>query len=137
MKELYRFRQFLTEGVIKEMNEFETADEFVDDGRYYVAVEDNEKGGEWIIDPNQSKYTRGTKTILFTLDEQGYKFTNPEDYFLQVQRMEALKNEAEAEQLISRYGTDLVDQLELHKDWSCAMDPEDCDDDDDDDDEDI
>ena len=135
MKELYRFRQYLTEGIIKEMNEFETADEFVDDGRYYVAVEDNEKGGEWIIDPNQSKYTRGTKTILFTLDEQGYKFTNPEDYFLQVQRMEALKNEAEAEQLISRYGTDLVDQLELHKDWSCAMDPEDCDDDDDDDDD--
>ena len=121
MKELYRFRQFLTEGVIKEVKEFETADEWVDDGRYYAAVEDNGKGGPFIIDPNFSKYTPGTKVILSVLDEQAYRFEDAEDYFLQIQRMEALKNEAEAENLINRYGTDLVDELDLHKDWSYEM----------------
>ena len=111
----------LDEGVIKEVEEFETADEWADDGRYYVQVEDNGKGGPFIIDPNFSKYTPGTKVILSVLDEQDYRFEDAEDYFLQIQRMEALKNEAEAENLINRYGTDLVDQLDLHKDWSYEM----------------
>ena len=123
------------ERVVEVKNEFETADEWADDGRYYVKVEDNGKGGGWIIDPNQSKYTPGTKLILNTLDEQEYRFEDAGDYFLQVQRMEALKNEAEAEHLINRYGTDLVDELELHKEWHDVMFPEDIEDDDDDEDE--
>ena len=121
------------ERVVEVKNEFETADEWADDGRYYVQVEDNGKGGGWIIDPNHSNYTPGTKLILNTLDEQDYRFEDAEDYFLQVQRMEALKNEAEAEHLINRYGTDLVDELELHIEWHDVMFPEDIEDDDDDD----
>ena len=125
------------EDEVSEAKEFETADEWADDGKYYVKVEDNGKGGGWIIDPNHSNYTPGTKLILNTLDEQGYKFEDAGDYFLQIQRMEALKNEAEAEHLINRYGTDLVDELELHKEWHDVMFPEDIEDDDDDDDDDV
>jgi len=121
------------ERVVEVKNEFETADEWADDGRYYIQVEDNGKGGGWIIDPNHSKYTPGTKLILNVLDEQDYRFEDAEDYFLQVQRMEALKNEAEAEHLINRYGTDLVDELELHIEWHETMFPEDIEYDDDDD----
>ena len=90
-----------------------------------------EEGKEfkWIIDPNFSKYTLGTQLILNTLVDQEYRFKDPQDYFVQVKRMEALKDEAEAENLINTFGTDLVDELELHIEWQEVMFPEDSKDD--------
>ena len=111
------------DAAFKVTREFDTADEWNDDGRDYVAVEDNGKGGSFIIDPNQKKYTPGTLAILEGLEDQDLIWESPEKYFMAIEAMQALKNEAEAENLINQFGTDYVDELELHIAWGNAMFP--------------
>ena len=115
----------LSEAVFKVTQEFEVAeDPNWKDGRDYVAVKDNGKGGEWIVDPNQKKYTPGTLQIIAVLEEQDYEWQNAEDYFADVATMQAFKNIGEAEDYIyDAFGTDYIDELELHRDWEDAMFP--------------
>ena len=114
----------LSEAAFKVTKEFDTADEWNNDGRDYVSVADNGEGGEWIVDPNQKKYTPGTLQIIAVLEEQEYEWENAEDYFADVATMQAFKNVSEAEDYIYDYfGTDFIDELELHKSWEDAMFP--------------
>ena len=115
----------LSEAVFKVTQEFEVAeDPNWKDGRDYVAVKDNGKGGEWIVDPNQKKYTPGTLQIIAVLEEQEFEWENAEDYFEDVENMQAFKNVSEAEDYIYDYfGTDFIDELELHRSWEDAMFP--------------
>lgn len=124
-KYLAEGRIHLSEAVFKVTQEFEAVEEpDWNDGRDYVSVEDNGEGGEWIVDPNMKKYTPGTLTILETLEEQEFEWADAEDYFGDIAIMQAFKNESEAEDFIyDNFGTDYIDELELHRDWEDAMFP--------------
>ena len=115
----------LSEAVFKVTREFEAVEEpNRSDGRDYVSVEDNGEGGEWIVDPNMKKYTPGTLQIIAVLEEQEFEWQNAEDYFGDVATMQAFKNESEAEDFIyDNFGTDFIDELELHRSWEDAMFP--------------
>jgi len=124
-KYLAEGRIHLSEAVFKVTQEFEAVEEpDWNDGRDYISVEDNGEGGEWIVDPNQRKYTPGTLQIIATLEEQEYEWANAKDYFGDIATMQAFKNIGEAEDYIyDAFGTDYIDELELHRDWEDAMFP--------------
>ena len=115
----------ISEAVFKVTQEFEAVeDPNWNDGRDYVSVEDNGKGGEWIIDPNQKKYTPGTLQIIAVLEEQEFEWEKAEDYFSDVAAMQAFKDVDDAEDYIyDNFGTDFIDELELHRSWEDAMFP--------------
>ena len=124
-KYLAEGRIHLSEAVFKVTQEFEAVEEpDWNDGRDYVSVEDNGAGGEWIVDPNMKKYTPGVLSILGTLEEQEFEWADAEDYFGDIATMQAFKNESEAEDFIyNNFGTDYIDELELHRAWEDAMFP--------------
>ena len=115
----------LSEAVFKVTQEFEAVeDPNFSDRRAYVSVKDNGKGGEWIVDPNQKKYTPGTLQIIAVLEEQEFEWENAEDYFEDVAAMQAFKDVDDAEDYIyDNFGTDFIDELELHRSWEDAMFP--------------
>ena len=115
----------LFEAVFKVTKEFEAVEEpDFNDGRDYVSVMDNGEGGEWIVDPNMKKYTPGTLTIIETLEDQEFEWEDAEDYFADIAAMQAFKDVDEAENFIyNNFGTDYIDELELHRSWEDEMFP--------------